>query len=147
MNVVCLKGNLVRDPELRYTPAGTAICNITIAKSKKWKAADGEYKEKTGFYNAFCWGARGEALSNNFHKGKEIAITGELDFDQWETEGGDKRSAIKIQINTWEFCGSRSDAVETPPVGGQGKSGFDASNKPGSAALNQPDINEEEIPF
>jgi single-strand DNA-binding protein len=137
MNVVCLKGNLVRDPELKYTAAGTAICNITIAKSKRWKAADGEYQEKTGFYNCFCWGARGEALSNNFHKGKEIAIVGELDFNEWEQDDGQKRSAVKILINSWEFCGNKNDSQPRTQAGG-------------GAQQEQPQVNdvaEEEIPF
>ncbi len=143
MNVVCLKGNLVRDPELRYTPSGTAICTITIAKSKRWKNASGELQEKTGFFTAICWGARGEALSNNFVKGKEIAVSGELEFDSWEQEDGQKRSAVKILINQWEFCGSRNDSSPAQNVGGQGQSGFNS----GAGVTPQNDIAEEEIPF
>lgn len=140
MNIVGLQGNLTRDPELRYTPNGTAICNITVAKSKRFKNAGGEIVEKTGFYNCFCWGARGEALSNNFSKGKQISIEGELDFSQWETDAGEKRSQVKIQINQWHFCGSKSENAPANDVGGQGKSGFDNNNT-------EPDIKEEEIPF
>ncbi len=135
MNIVGLQGNLTRDPELRYTPNGTAICNITVAKSKRYKDAGGEYVEKTGFYNCFCWGPRGEALSNNFSKGKQISIEGELAFEQWETDAGEKRSQVKVQINQWHFCGTKAEN-EAAPVGGT----------TGNNSV-EPDIKEEEIPF
>jgi single-strand DNA-binding protein len=122
---------------LRYTPAGTAICSITIAKSKRWKNPNGEFVEKTGFYNCNCWGARGEALSNNFTKGKEIAITGELEFDQWETEDGQKRNAVKININSWEFCGSKNDSYAPQ----------DKAEPAQEQLTPQADVAEEEIPF
>jgi single-strand DNA-binding protein len=139
MNIVMLKGNLARDPELKYTPSGVAICNLTIAIGERYKNAAEEYVEKTHFFNCVCWGRRGEVLSEQFTKGRQIAVQGKLQLDQWENEAGEKRSAVKIMVSDWEFCGNKSDNAAAP-VGGQGQSGF----KPEQEVA---DIKEEEIPF
>jgi single-strand DNA-binding protein len=109
INVVVLGGNLTRDPELRYTPSGTAICEFTIANSKKYKQND-EWQEKTGFYNCICWGKRGEIVNEYFEKGRPILVKGELEFQQWETKDGDKRSTVKINVQDFDFVGGKQDA-------------------------------------
>lgn len=136
INVVVLGGNLVRDPELRYTPSGTAICDFTIANSKKWKDGEsGEWKEKAGFYNCLCWGKRGEVINEHFKKGKPILVKGELDFQTWETQDDQKRSAVKINVQDFDFVGFKSD-------GGQ-----QASTTTPQDQQQKLDIPDEEIPF
>jgi single-strand DNA-binding protein len=125
INLVVLGGNLTRDPELKYTPQGTALCEFTIANSKKWKTQGGEWQEKPGFYNCICWGKRGEVISQHFSKGKPIEVRGELEFQQWETKDGNKRNAVKINVQEFFFVGARE------------------ANAPDGSA----DVNEEEIPF
>ena len=129
MNLVVLGGNLVRDPELKYTPSGTAICEFTIANTKKFKQND-EWKEKTGFYNCLCWGKRGEVIAEYFAKGKPILVRGELEFQTWETQEGAKRSTVKVQVNDFEFVGGKQDSAAP----------LDHTEK-------KPDINDDEIPF
>ncbi len=133
INVVVLGGNLVRDPELRYTPSGTAICDFTIANSKKYKQND-EWIEKPGFYNCICWGKRGEIINEHFEKGKPILVKGELDFQQWESAEGDKRSAVKINVQDFDFVGFKNDSAAGASTG---------SNQ----SQPKPDIHDEEIPF
>ena len=130
INLVVLGGNMTRDPDLKYTPAGTAICEFTIANSKTWKDGNsGERKERAGFYNCIAWGKRGEVIAEHFKKGKPIEIQGELEFQQWEDKDGGKRNAVKINVQQFFFVGSK-----------EGATSVDSSNKP-------TDINDEEIPF
>lgn len=130
INLVVLAGNLTRDPDLKYTPAGTAICEFTIANSKRWKdGQSGEYKERPGFYNCIAWGKRGEVISEHFAKGKAIEIRGELEFQSWEDKDGGKRNAVKINVQEFFFVGVKAAATSV-----------DTSNKP-------TDIDESEIPF
>jgi single-strand DNA-binding protein len=136
INLSILGGNLVRDPELRYTPGGTAICEFTIANSKKYKKDD-EWVEKTNYVNCICWGVRGERLSEYFTKGKPILVEGELEFQQWETKEGQKRNALKINVQDWFFVGGKA---ESSNAGGASNPSFPEGNRPD-------DVNEEEIPF
>lgn len=137
-NKVFLAGNLVRDPELRYTPAGTAICEITIANSEKYKKDD-EWVETTGFYNCICWAKRGEVIAEYFEKGKPIFIEGKLTFQQWENKEGQKVSAVKITILDFEFVGGKLE-------GGKGTGQATSAQNP-SFPADKNDVNEEEIPF
>jgi single-strand DNA-binding protein len=139
INLVVLGGNLVRDPELRYTPAGTAICEFTIANSEKWKDKSGEMKEETGYFNCMCWGRRGEIINEYFAKGKAIQVQGKLKFQQWETKDGDKRNVIKINVLDFDFIGGKSEGAASNNA---------SSNEPSFPGGNLPaDVNEEEIPF
>ena len=136
INTGVLGGNLVRDPELRYTPSGTAICDFTIANSKKYKKDD-EWQEKPGFYNCICWGKRGEVIAEYFKKGKQILIRYELDFQQWETKEGEKRSAVKLNVQDFDFVGSKND----------NQTGQATSAQEPQFPVDKPEVNEEEIPF
>jgi single-strand DNA-binding protein len=138
INLVVLEGNLVRDVELKYTPNGTALCEFTIANSKKWKDGGGEWRERPGFYNCQCWGKRGETINEHFSKGKPIKIQGELVFQQWETKDGQKRNAVKIGVEKFWFVGTKDGAANS---GGASNPSFPE----GSGAPNE--VNEEEIPF
>lgn len=135
INIVVLGGNLVRDPELRYTPSGTAICEFTIANSRKYKQND-EWQEKTGFYNCICWGKRGETIKEYFEKGKPILVRGELEFQQWETKEGDKRSTVKINVQDFDFVGFKADSAAGP-----------VTTPTPQDQQQKLDINDEEIPF
>jgi single-strand DNA-binding protein len=134
MNVVVLGGNLTKDPELRYTPNGTAICEFTIANSKKYKQNE-EWIEKVGFYNCICWGKRGEIVAEHFKKGKPILVKGELEFQSWENKEGEKRSTVKVNVQDFDFVGYKADS---------GQAQAPASPQGAQSSL---DINDEEIPF
>ncbi len=135
INTGVLGGNLVRDPELRYTPSGTAICDFTIANSKRYKQGE-EWIEKPGFYNCMCWGKRGEIIAEHFEKGKPILITYQLDFQSWENKEGEKRSAVKLNVQDFDFVGFKPDSATGANTGNT----TPAQGKP-------TDIPDEEIPF
>jgi single-strand DNA-binding protein len=138
MNIAIHIGNLARDPELRYTPGGAAICSITVALSESYKKADGERCEKSHFFNWTAFGKQGEVMNQYFHKGKPIWLQGRADFQQWETEGN-KRSAVKFIVEKWGFIGSKGEKTDVDP---------DKAAAPvQQEAAPVSDIDEEEIPF
>lgn len=106
MNLVIVKGNLTRDPELRYTPKGTAICTIGIAVNEVWNNEAGEKQERVHFFDVDAWGKRAETVAQYFYKGKPILVTGKLKQESWDDkETGQKRYKIKITMDSFDFCG------------------------------------------
>lgn len=114
-NSVTLVGNLTRDPELRFTPGGQALCKLGLAVNKSWKNAAGEKQEKVLFINVVCWGKRGETVAQYVKKGQTVLVNGELELRTWETPGGDKRSAHEVNAQEVVFLsnggGQRQEAV------------------------------------
>ena len=116
MNRVILKGNLTRNVELRYTPNGTAVCDIGLAVNERFKNAAGEVKEKVLFVDVAFWGARAECIEKYFGKGSPILIEGKLQLDQWENEQKEKRSKITVRGETFDFC-ERASGKPAPADG------------------------------
>lgn len=114
MNKVILIGNLCRDPELRYTPTGKAVTDITVACNRKYTGSDGEKKEEVAFVDCTFWTRRAEVIAEYFRKGDQIAVSGRLVTERWEGEGGMKRSRTKVTGEEFNFCG--------PTKGNQGSS-------------------------
>jgi len=134
LNSVFFAGNLTRDPELKYTPSGTAICNFSVAQNKSWVSKDGAKHEKTNYVECTMFGRRGEVINDFFKKGSNIFVQGELDFQTWEKDGAN-RSTLKLVCSNFEFTGSKKDQ------GTQEQKSY-TNVKPGDA-----DIDEKEIPF
>ena len=120
-NRVILLGNLTRDPELRYTPAGMGICSFGLATNKRFKDQGGEWKERPVFVDVTIFGKRGEAFAKFHKKGKQAFLEGELRMDQWEDKKtGEKRSKLYVVGDNWEFVGGErteeySEAAEDDP--------------------------------
>jgi single-strand DNA-binding protein len=107
VNVVVITGNLTRDPELRHTGGGTAVCELRVAVNSRRKEGD-NWVDKPNFFDVVVWGAQGENCSTYLSKGRPVAIEGRLDWREWEAkEGGGKRQAVQIIANTVQFLGSR----------------------------------------
>ena len=107
-NRVILMGNLTRDPEVRFTSSGMAVCNIGLAVNRRVKDQQTEqWREEPTFVDVTIFGKRGEAFAKFHTKGKAAFIEGELRYDTWEDKnGGGKRSKLYVVGNTWEFVGS-----------------------------------------
>jgi single-strand DNA-binding protein len=97
---------MTRDPELRYTPNGTPLCEFGMAINRSWTSRDGETREETCFVDVTMWGRRGEVISEYFSKGQPIFIEGRLKLDQWETPDG-KRSKLSVVAENFEFIGAQ----------------------------------------
>ena len=96
INHVLMLGNLTRDPELRYTPAGTAVCQLVVALNRRWKDQAGEPQQETTFVEVTVWAKQAETVSAYLTKGRAVVIEGRLQQDTWETEAGERRSRLRV---------------------------------------------------
>lgn len=126
-NKVMLMGNLTRDPELRYTSGGQAVCNFSLAINRYFNDKQGEKKEETTFMRITVWGKQGENCAQYLSKGRSAFVEGRLQSRSWETEDGQKRSAVDVVAESVQFLSGRND-----------------SNKP---AADSGAIAEDDIPF
>ena len=111
-NKVILMGNLTRDPELRYTPKGTAIAEIGLAINRKWKSETGEAKEEVTFVDVSAFGRTAEDIAQYLKKGRPIMIEGRLKFDQWDDKRLAKRSKLGVVCESFEFLDSGNRGAE-----------------------------------
>ncbi len=106
-NKVYLIGNLTRDPELRVTPKGTAICQFGLAVNRQFKDESGATRDETTFVDVEAWGKQGETISKYCTKGRPLFVEGRLKLDQWEDkQSGQKRSKLKVVLEGFQFLGS-----------------------------------------
>jgi single-strand DNA-binding protein len=138
-NKVILAGNLTRDPEVRYTPKGTAIAKLGMAINRTWKTETGETKEEVTFVDVDAFGRTAEVISQYLKKGRPILVEGRLKLDQWDDkQTGQKRSRLGVVLENFQFLDSgRGDG------GGGGRS---APSSPPSSAAPSPDAPEPEGP-
>jgi single-strand DNA-binding protein len=106
LNKVFLIGNLTRDPELRYTPGGTAVANLGLAVNRRFKDSSGELKEEVCFLTVTVWDKQAEACCEYLKKGRPVFVEGVLQSRFWETPEGQKRSAIDVRAERVQFLGS-----------------------------------------
>ena len=126
VNVVVITGNLTRDPELRHTGGGTAVCELRVAvNSRRKDGQTGEWVDKPNYFDVTVWGAQGENCANYLAKGRPVAIEGRLDWREWEAkDGSGKRQAVQIVANSVQFLGSRDGSGGGGKGGGNGGGGF-----------------------
>jgi single-strand DNA-binding protein len=98
-NSVVLVGNLVDDPELRFTPSGVPMARLRIAVNRRWRDQQGEWQEETGFYTGVVWRDHAENVAESLQKGSRVILSGRLEQRQWETQEGEKRSVIEVSID------------------------------------------------
>jgi single-strand DNA-binding protein len=121
VNVVVITGNLTRDPELRHTGGGTAICELRVAVNSRRKDQSGNWVDKPNYFDVVVWGAQGENCATYLAKGRPVAIEGRLDWREWEAkDGSGKRQAVQIIANTVQFLGSRDGSGGQPNGNGGG---------------------------
>jgi len=97
-NNVTLIGNLVEDPELRFTPSGIAMARIRLAVNRRYQR-DGEWQEDTSFFGGTVWREQAEQVAESLQKGMRIIVSGSLEQRSWETPEGEKRSVVEIRID------------------------------------------------
>ncbi len=109
-NKVILMGNLTRDPEMRFLPSNMPVAQIGLAVNEKWKNKQtDQWEERVNFIDCEAFGRTAEVINQYFQKGKPILIEGKLRLDQWEKDG-QKRSKLKVVIDSFEFVGGRDEA-------------------------------------
>lgn len=108
LNKAILIGNLGKDPEMRYTPSGAAVCNFSIATTERWKNKDnGQLEEKTEWHNIVVWGKQAENCKEYLAKGRMVYIEGRLQTRSWEDKEGHKRYTTEVIAQTVQFLSPR----------------------------------------
>ncbi len=146
-NKVILLGNLTRDPEVRYTPKGTAVTDLGLAVNRTYTADNGEKREEVTFVDVTFWGRTAEVAGEYLKKGRPVFVEGRLQLDSWDDkQSGQKRTKLKVIGENMQMLGA--------PRGGGGGGGDEESSggsrssrpaPPPKAAPSAPD--EDEIPF
>jgi len=130
-NKVILAGNLTRDPELRYTPKGTAIAKIGLAINRSWKTETGETREEVTFVDVDAFGRQAEVISQYLKKGRPILVEGRLKLDTWDDkQTGQKKSRLGVVLEAFQFLDSGR--------GGAGGGGEGAAPSGGEAPRSRP---------
>ena len=123
-NKVILIGNLTRDPELRYTPKGTAIAKLGIAVNRVWRTETGESREEVTFVDVDAFGRQAETIGQYLKKGRPVMIEGRLRLDQWDDkQTGQKRSRLGVVLESFQFLDfnrgeAPTDSTRARPVAG-----------------------------
>lgn len=108
-NKITIIGNLGRDPELRYTPQGKAVCDFSLATNEKKRDKDGIPQEIATWFRITLWGNQAEAASKYLKKGSQVYIEGRLGLEEWQDRDGNNRQTLTVQANELQFIGSRND--------------------------------------
>lgn len=136
LNRVILIGNLTADPELRYTPSGTARTRFSIAVNRQFKNATGQLQEETTFVPIVTWGSQAENCANYLSKGRSVAVEGRLRIDSFENAEGERKKIVEVVASTVQFLGGSPRSGDAP--------GHTAA--PASSSESEADITEE-VPF
>jgi single-strand DNA-binding protein len=150
-NRVILAGNLTRDPELRYTPKGTAIASFGIAINRKWKSETGEAKEEVTFVDVEAWDRQAEVVAQYFKKGRPILVEGRLKYDQWEDKNThQKQSKLKVRLESFSFIDTKGPDGGVPSEAPRARPAAGSAAPAGTPAPSEPEASEPEqddVPF
>ncbi|NCC51608.1 MAG: single-stranded DNA-binding protein [Spartobacteria bacterium] len=150
LNRVYLAGRLTRDPQVRYTPSGSAVADLGIAVDDSYRSKTGETVERTCFVDVTVWGRQAETSGEYLSKGSSVLIEGSLEFDQWENQQGEKRNKVKVRAARVQFLdppprGEYKDASASSDTGGT-SAGSAAPPKPEAIEDNE-QTDTDEDPF
>lgn len=137
VNKVILIGNLGRDPELRYTPSGTAVATFSVATTENWSNKEGEKQSRTEWHRVEAWGRLAEICGEYLSKGRQVYIEGSLQTDEWKDQEGNKRQTTKVKALKMQMLGSREQT-------GSFSEGY-SGGAPGPSVNESP--TEDDIPF
>ena len=152
-NKIIIVGNLGRDPELRYTPQGTAVCNISIATSEKKKDKTGELQDITTWFRVTLWRNQAELASKYLTKGSQVYIEGHLRVEEWKDREGGQRYTLEVQGTDMQFIGSGGRTEDYSSQSSNQSSGYsgDADDADGADSSNnfaaRASADDDDIPF
>ena len=119
-NKVILVGNLTRDPQLSYLPSNTPVCEFGLAVNRRWRGQDGEQRESVCFVDCRIYRKAAETFNQYMSKGQAALVEGHLDFQQWETSDGQKRSKHMVIVQNFQFLGGGRGGDGGSGGGGRG---------------------------
>lgn len=146
LNRVILIGRLTRDPELRYTPSGTAVASFSLANNRSY-AVTGEKKDQVSYFDCVAWAKLGEIITEYCKKGHRIAVEGRLQQRRWDDQDGKKRTKVEVVIENFQFLTGKGQGDEYPAdFTGASESGHEqARGKTGGFDDNP--FSDDDIPF
>ena len=148
VNKAILIGNLGQDPEVRYTPSGSSVCNLTLATTETWKDKEnGERHERTEWHRLVFFGRLAEIVQEYLHKGSQIYVEGRIQTRKWQSQSGEERMTTEIIVSDMQMLSSRSSTAE---YDSDKKSHSDEQSKTTDATKKDPSQNSEfndDIPF
>jgi single-strand DNA-binding protein len=150
LNRVLLIGNLTRDPEVRYTPKGTAVTEIGLAVNRIYSGEDGEKKEETTFVDVTLWARQAEVAGQYLKKGRPVFIEGRLQLDTWDDkQTGQKRSRLRVVAENLQLLGSRQEGESSGSSSSPPRRSPSTSAPPARPEPRDPDLDAEpdDIPF
>lgn len=149
VNKVILVGRLGRDPETRFTSAGQAVCNFSIATDESYKDRNGERQKRTEWHKIVVWGRQAEIAQQYLKKGSLVYLEGRIQSRQWDDKEGQKRTSFEIVANNFRMLGSRADAAAAGAGAGSGAAAAPDVESPAHSddAAHGPEISDEDIPF
>jgi len=146
-NKVILLGNLTRDPEVRYTPKGSAVCDLGIAINRQYTLDSGEKREEVTYVDVVLWSRLAEIAGEYLKKGRPVFIEGRLQLDTWDDkQTGQKRNKLRVIGETMQLLGGRPPGAGggAPAEGGEARPAK-STPPPKAGAAAEPD--DDEIPF
>lgn len=145
-NKITIVGHLGRDPELRYTPSGTAVCDFSMATSeRKGRRDGGEGEEITTWFRVSLWGKQAELANQYLTKGKQVYIEGRLSQREYTDRDGNKRTSLEVNGSDMQFIGARGDEMAAGASGGNRGASQSAPRE--AAAPANDAIGDDDIPF
>jgi single-strand DNA-binding protein len=144
-NKVMLLGNLTRDPEVKYTPKGSAVADIGLAVNRTYTTDGGEKREETTFVDVTMWGRQAEIAGEYLKKGRPLFVEGRLQLDTWDDkQTGQKRSKLRVVCENFQMLGSRDGGGEGGGGGGRSSGG---GSRPAKSAPAAEESADDDIPF
>jgi single-strand DNA-binding protein len=140
-NKIIIVGYLGRDPELRYTPQGTAVCHFSVATTEKRKDKAGEMQDQTTWFRISVWGRQAEIANQYLAKGKQVYIEGRLRQDEYTDREGKVRTNLEVTATDLQFIGARSDEPAAPARSAESRSTAASGDLPAA------DVSDDDIPF
>ena len=134
VNKVILIGNLGRDPELKMTPSGQALCRFSIATTESWKDSQGQRQSKTEWHNIVVWGKQAEVAEKYLRKGSQVMVEGRIQYREYQDQQGNKKTATDIRLDNMVMLGAKDggsrsqesyDEPQAPPVAGPQAGGYE----------------------
>jgi single-strand DNA-binding protein len=141
-NKITIVGYLGRDPEIKYTPSGTAVCNLSVATTEKRKDQDGEAQNVTTWFRCTAFGRLAEVANQYLSKGGQVYLEGRLRQEEYTDRDGNKRQSLEVTVNEIQFLSSKSDSSERSPA-----MDVQAPAKAKAKAQTSGDPFDEDIPF
>jgi single-strand DNA-binding protein len=147
-NSVTLVGNLVEDPELRFTASGVAMARIRLAVSRRYQDRDGQWQEESSFFGGTIWRDHAENVAESLTKGTRVIVTGRLRQRSWETNEGEKRSTIEIDIQEIgpSLRWATASVTRTPRAGGDDYNSYGGGDA-APAPVARTEFGPDEAPF